>query len=314
MATVSASSWRAARQTRSTTRRRVVRCAASHLEEERGDGRAARGRRDALALGAAALGSYAALAGAPGPARADALPKVLVAGATGATGRLVVGALQGRQAPVVAAARSEKKARDVLGAEVPYTALDVVNDDVATIANAMRGAEVVVCATGFVPGSPFEMGKMAHAVDNVGTVKLVDAAKQAGVRRFVLVSSILTNGRAIGQQNSIGFRVTNAFGGVLDEKLVAEQALRASGLEWVIVRPGGLKDGAPSGELAVSAEDTLFSGEVTRSLVADVCAEAALGGATGRVVEVVETGTCVAGSCPADLAAAPADPARWLAA
>ena len=64
-------------------------------------------------------------------------------------------------------------------------------------------------------------------------------------------------GRAWGKEKSPGFVITNAFGGVLDQKLVAENHLRASGLDWTIVRPGGLKDDAPTGSLVISPEDTL---------------------------------------------------------
>jgi len=46
------------------------------------------------------------------------------------------------------------------------------------------------------------MTAAAHAVDNVGTIKLIDAAKKAGVKKIVMVSSILTNGRAWGQEKS----------------------------------------------------------------------------------------------------------------
>ena len=60
-------------------------------------------------------------------------------------------------------------------------------------------------------GNPFNMNKEAKAVDNVGTIRLVDAAKAAGVTKVVMVSSILTNGRAWGQENSAGFQVANAF-------------------------------------------------------------------------------------------------------
>jgi len=57
----------------------------------------------------------------------------------------------------------------------------------------------------------------------------------------------------------------------LDEKLVAENYLKASGIDFTIVRPGGLKAKSPTGALQISGEDTLNSGEISRDLVADVC-------------------------------------------
>ena len=76
-------------------------------------------------------------------------------------------------------------------------------------------------------------------MDNVGTIRLIDAAKKAGVQKVVMVLSILANGRNWGQEKSPGFVITNAFGQVLDEKIVAENYLRASGLNYTIERPGG---------------------------------------------------------------------------
>ena len=115
------------------------------------------------------------------------------------------------------------------------------------------------------------MNAAAHEVDNIGTIKLVDAAKKSGIKKIVLVSSILTNGRNWGQEKSPGFVVTNAFGNVLDEKIIAENYLRKSGIDYTIVRPGGLKAKPPTGALKISGEDTLNSGEISRDLVADVC-------------------------------------------
>lgn len=101
--------------------------------------------------------------------------------------------------------------------------------------------------------------------------------------------SILTNGRSWGQEKSPGFVVTNAFGNVLDEKIVAENYLRASGMDYTIVRPGGLKAKLPSGELIISKEDTLNSGEISRDLVADVCvASISDGKASNKVLEIIE--------------------------
>merc|ERR1712216_417529 len=164
--------------------------------------------------------------------------------------------------------------------------LDVVAMSVDDMAAALSGSDALVIATGFVPGNPLKMDAQAHAVDNLGTVALV-----AGAKKVVMVSSILTNGRAWGQENSPGFQVTNAFGHVLDEKIVAEKYLRASGLDYTIVRPGGLKAKPPTGPLKVSKEDTLNAGEVSRDLVADVCVQALSDGkASKKVVEIIEGG------------------------
>ena len=157
------------------------------------------------------------------------------------------------------------------------------------MAATLKGADALVIATGFVPGNPLKMGEAAHAVDNVGTCKLVDAAKQAGVGKVVMISSILTNGRNWGQEKSPGFVVTNAFGNVLDEKIVAENYLRASGMDYTIVRPGGLKAKPPTGALKISGEDTLNSGEVSRDLVADVCVASLTDAkASNKVLEIIE--------------------------
>lgn len=83
--------------------------------------------------------------------------------------------------------------------------------------------------------------------------------------------------------------VTNAFGNVLDEKLVAENYLRKSGIDYTIVRPGGLKAKPPTGSLKISGEDTLIAGEISRDLVADVCVASLTDGkASNKVLEIIE--------------------------
>lgn len=246
----------------------------------------------------------------PSLAQADeSSNRVVVAGATGQTGRRVLerlAATKGYQ--VVAGVRDVDKASKSLaeastvirGAMVQSVAsvdtsavtlehMDVVQDSVADLTESLKGSSALVIAVGFIPGNPLKMNAAAHAVDNVGTCRLIDAAKAAGVKKVVMVSSILTNGRAWGQEKSPGFVVTNAFGNVLDEKLVAENYLRKSSLDYTIVRPGGLKAKPPSGALVIAKEDTLNSGEVSRDLVADVCvASIADPKASNKVLEIIE--------------------------
>lgn len=165
--------------------------------------------------------------------------KVVVAGSTGQTGRRVLERLANIPGlNVIGGVRNVEKATKSLSesstvvrgamvqkvgaidtSSVELKELDVVAQTVDALAQTLAGADSLVIATGFVPGNPFQMNAAAHDVDNVGVCKLIDAAKKAGVNKVVMVSSILTNGRAWGQEKSAGFVITNAFGGVLDEKL-----------------------------------------------------------------------------------------------
>jgi uncharacterized protein YbjT (DUF2867 family) len=234
---------------------------------------------------------------------------VVVAGATGQTGRRVLERLAATPGlKVVGAVRNTDKAAKALSesstvirgamvqkvssidaSSVDLKHLDVVKDSVDEMAALLQGSDSLIIALGFVPGNPLKMNSAAHEVDNVGTCRLVDAAKQAGVKKVVMVSSILTDGRSWGQEKAPGFIITNAFGQVLDEKIVAEKYLRASGLDYTIVRPGGLSSKAPVGALKISGENTLNAGEISRDLVADVCV-AALSDpkVSKKVIEIVE--------------------------
>jgi hypothetical protein len=276
-------------------------------------------RRDAIGQAAqlfAGVALTSALANVPvafaeeGVAAAPVAKKVVVAGATGQTGRRVLERLASTgNLEVIGGVRNVDKAASSLeesstvirGAMVQKVAsidtsavtlkkLDVVKDTVDDLAASMAGAESLVIATGFIPGNPLKMNAAAHEVDNIGTIKLIDAAKKTGsVKKIVMVSSILTNGRNWGQEKSPGFVITNAFGNVLDEKLVAENYLRASGIDYTIVRPGGLKAKPPTGALQISGEDTLNSGEISRDLVADVCVASLTDAkAANKVLEIIE--------------------------
>lgn len=100
---------------------------------------------------------------------------------------------------------------------------------------AFGDAQAVVIATGY--NNVFNP-KGFGDVDETGNRNLVDAAVAKGVSKLVLCSSLLTNGKAVGQADNANFKFLNLFGGVLDHKLVAENYIKASGLNYTIVRPG----------------------------------------------------------------------------
>mmetsp|Transcript_26721 Transcript_26721/g.82030 ORF Transcript_26721/g.82030 Transcript_26721/m.82030 type:complete len:338 (+) Transcript_26721:574-1587(+) len=297
-------------QTTSWTARSVVGARSVVMTSQTPKAYGEKSRRRALEETVSSLVTIATTTSFPQGVNAAATKKVLVAGATGQTGRRVLERLSELDGvEVVGGVRNVDKAAKALaessiavrGAmiqqvaglstkEVALSPLDVVRDDAATLAETMKGYDALVIAIGFVPGNPLKMDAAAHAVDNVGTKKLADAADAAGVKKVVLVSSILTNGRNWGQADSPGFVVTNAFGHVLDEKIEAENYLRSKkNLDYTIVRPGGLKAKPPAAGLKVSKEDTLNAGEVSRDYVADVCVAALFDAkASNKVVEIIE--------------------------
>jgi uncharacterized protein YbjT (DUF2867 family) len=219
--------------------------------------------------------------------------KVFVAGATGNTGKRIVAQLSAKGYKVLAGIRDQKKADSLFGKDSNVTIVKFNLFYAESIAGAIGDADAVVSALGY---SGFNLGKYKE-VDLTGTVNLIEGAKKAGVKKFVLLTSLLTNAKAIGQENNPNYKFLNAFGGVLDNKLEAEKALRSSGLDWTIVRPGGLSNEAPEnlGGLYVSKEDTLLGVDsdpgrsISRDTVAEVIVEAlSQDKASNKVVEIVQ--------------------------
>jgi nucleoside-diphosphate-sugar epimerase len=250
-------------------------------------------RRDvfqtAVAGAAAAATVLTSLSSSPALAEEGAVIKnVVVSGATGQTGSRIYERLVAQDFVATGGVRNVAKASKSLSGNIQH--LDVVEDSLEILTQTLKGADGLIIASGMNPGKNLlRMSAAAHEVDNVGTCKLIEAAKQAGVKKVVLVSSILTDGRSWGQEQSPGFVATNAFGGALDEKLVAEKYLIASGIDYTIIRPGGLKGKGPTGALSINPENTLNSGEISRDLVADVSV-ASLNNAKASktVLEIIE--------------------------
>jgi uncharacterized protein YbjT (DUF2867 family) len=97
-------------------------------------------------------------------------------------------------------------------------------------------------------------------VDLGGAVKLIDAAKAEGISRYLIVSSMGADKAP--EDGSEGF------GAYLLAKFEADEALRASGLDYTVVRPGGLTDDEGTG-LVTIAEST-GRGQIPRADVAAV--------------------------------------------
>lgn len=236
-----------------------------------------------LAAGAASILTSCLLA-APGtaPAAEAAAPLVLVAGATGRTGQEVVKQLLAEKYRVRALVRDEAKARELFGTTVEYFTGDV--REAAKVKDVARGASYVISALG--SNSRRDPTNLPERVDYGGVKNLVDESRSSGVKHFVVVSSIgVTN-----PDHALNKMLNN----IMKWKFEGENYLRASGVPYTIVRPGGLT-ATPGGEQGVKAYqgDKLGDGKsapgtIPRADLATVCVRA-LGNpdAAGKTLEVI---------------------------
>ena len=128
--------------------------------------------------------------------------------------------------------------------------------------------------------------------------RLIDACVDARVRKFVLCSSLLTNGPAAGQLLNPQFLLLNAFGGLLTIKRSTELYLQNQhDIDYTIVRPGGLTDRPPSHPVLYGSADTIFGGSVSREAVASILVESVFcPRASNKIVEVIESSNAIEAS------------------
>jgi uncharacterized protein YbjT (DUF2867 family) len=187
---------------------------------------------------------------------------VVVAGATGRMGKLVVKHLKAEGYEVRAMVRSLEKGRQVFGEDVTLVRADVTEP--TTLPPLLAGADFVISAIG-VSGRGEASPK---DVDYGGSLALIDASKSAGIKKFIMV----TSGGVTWWTHPI-----NWFSGdVLKWKRKAEQYLRVSGLTHVIVRPNGGLTNKPgnSNKIIFTQNDGFPSSSISRDDVAIVCVKA----------------------------------------
>ena len=182
--------------------------------------------------------------------------RVAIAGGHGQIALRLTELLARRGDQAVALIRNPDQADDVrrAGAEPAVVDLEHAAEDEA--AAAIRGCAAVVFAAGAGPGSGTER---KEAVDYGGAVKLAAAAQQAGVSRYVIVSSMGADPDTPGE---------DTFAVYQRAKGRADAAVLASGLDATVVRPGGLTNDPGTGRVALAEQ--LPNGQVTRDDVAAV--------------------------------------------
>ncbi len=205
------------------------------------------------------------LCGCTATAQQPGINRVLVVGATGQTGRLVVQELQRHGFAVRAFARDADKASRILGDEIEIVTGDV--KDPASLPPAMAGMDAVISAIGARSATGPDR---PEKVDYEGVRNLAQAAAAAGIRHFVLVSSM-----GVTHEDH---PLNKMFGDVLIWKARGEQALRDSGVPYTIIRPGGLvnEPGGRGRVVAVQGDPRLGRAVLPRADLATVCVAALL--------------------------------------
>ena len=187
--------------------------------------------------------------------------KILVLGATGGTGRLMVSQALARGHEVTALVRSPEKAGDLKGARL------IVGDvrEEKALRDALRGQDAVVSALG-TPASPFREVKLL----STATRALVTAMKAEQVSRLVCITG-MGAGDSAGHGGFLFDRLIFPFllKNVYADKDRQEAVVRDSGLDWVLVRPSVLNDKPGRGAIRAMTDLSDFhGGSISRQDVA----------------------------------------------
>lgn len=200
--------------------------------------------------------------------------RIVIAGGHGKIARLLSRRLAARGDSVVGLVRNPDHAADLTADGAAPVVADLEAVDAATLAGPLAGADAVVFAAGAGPGSGPDR---KETVDRAAAALLADAAQQAGVRRYLLVSSMGTEDPPAGD---------DIFSVYLRAKAAAEADLRARDLDWTVLRPGGLTDDPATGRVTLAR--SVPRGQVPRDDVAAVLValldEPASAGATLELV------------------------------
>lgn len=176
---------------------------------------------------------------------------VLVAGANGSTGRIIIDLLKKSEKyqPIAMVRKQEQKKH--FEKENVATVLGDLEED---LNEAVKGADKVIFAAG-------SGGKKVVEVDQEGAKRFTDAAKNAGAEKFVMLSSMGADNPSIGGELE----------DYLKAKGNADDYLQKSGLAYTIVRPGALTNEEGSGKIQLKEkleeQESISRANVARTLI-----------------------------------------------
>lgn len=204
--------------------------------------------------------------------------KIVIIGGHGKVALHLARQLTARGDEVTSVFRNPEHESEVSATGARPVVLDVERSDTEALAAALAGHDAVVWSAGAGGGDPAR----TDAVDRDAAIRSMDAAAEAGVFRYVMVSY-----RGAGKDE---VAADNPFYTYAQAKAAADAHLRSSGLQWTIVAPGGLSTDPGRGSITLdryfdrSLDRTTVPREDVASVVAAVLADETT---VGRTLEFV---------------------------
>jgi uncharacterized protein YbjT (DUF2867 family) len=192
--------------------------------------------------------------------------RIVIVGGHGKVALHLARILTNRGDEVTAVFRNPDHAGDIHATGAHPVVADIEHLDTGALADLVAGHDAVVFSAGAGGGDPAR----TYAVDRDAAIRVIDAAGQAGVKRFVMVSYF-------GAGPDHGVAEDNSFFPYAEAKAAADAHLRASGLDWTVLGPGRLTLEPATGRIAVGADSSgagAAKGSVSREDVALVAAAA----------------------------------------
>jgi uncharacterized protein YbjT (DUF2867 family) len=188
------------------------------------------------------------------------MSRIVIVGGHGKVALHLARILTDRGDQVTSVFRNPDHAEDISATGARPVVADIETLDTDALAELLAGHDAVVFSAGAGGGNP----DRTYAVDRDAAIRVIDAAGQTGVRRFVMVSYF-------GAGPNHGVPKDNSFFPYAEAKAAADAHLRASDLDWTVLGPGRLTLEPATGRIAVGGQGA-EKGDVSREDVALVAA------------------------------------------
>lgn len=194
--------------------------------------------------------------------------KVIVIGGHGKVAQIATPLLINEGYEVTSVIRNPDQVPDIEALGAAPAVYDITNLSTEQFADLLSGHDAVIWSAGAGGGSP----ERTYAIDRDAAITSIGAAEKAGVKRYVMVSYF-------GAGPDHGVPEDHGFFAYAESKAAADEALRASDLEWTILGPSTLT--LDKGQDSIDTAATK-AGKVARATVANVIAQTVFNDATVR--------------------------------